>query len=153
MAADNSGMIKIALFAGAGYLAYRQGWLSMLGLGTPAAASPAPAVPATPAPNPNAIVGANSLDAIYTRMLAAAKVSSANVDEWGYYLNNELAKTGKVAPDPMPIFQTAVPNFDRAQKLSAAQYWAVMSPALKTQLGLSGLGIYGGLGQLLRGYR
>jgi hypothetical protein len=145
-------MIKIALFAGAGYLAYRQGWLSMLGLGTPAAAAPAPAA-VTPAPNPNAIIGANSLDAIYIRIVADAKVSTATVDEWNYFLNSELAPLGKTAPDPMPIFTTAVPNFDRSQKLTPAQYWAVMAPALKSQLGLSGLGIYGGLGQLLRGYR
>lgn len=37
--ADNNGLVKIGLFAGAAYLAYRQGWLSFLGVGTPAVAA------------------------------------------------------------------------------------------------------------------
>lgn len=153
--ADNTGIIKIALFGGAAYLAYRQGWLSFLGLGTPAATTPATAATPTPAPNPNAITGANSLDAIFQRVVTAANAPTAglNIDSWDYYLNAELAKIGKSAPDPMPIFSSAVANFDRAQLINAAQYWAVMAPALKTQLGLSGLGIYGGMaGYMMRRY-
>ena len=156
--ADNSGIIKVALFGGVVYLAYTQGWLSFLGL-TPsmAVATPTttPIMPVTPAPNPNAITGANSLDAIFQRVVTAANAPTAglNVDSWGYYLNAELGKIGKSAPDPMPIFTSAVANFDRSQLLNAAQYWAVMAPALKTQLGLSGLGIYGGMaGYMMRRY-
>ena len=147
--ADNSGLIKIGAIGGALFLAYRQGWLGFLGLG------PAPAAPVAtaPAPNPNAITGSNSLDAIVQRIGAASKGASFNVDEWGYQLNNELSALGKSAPDPMPIFTAAVPNFDRAQKLSLGQYWGVMAPALKTQLGLSGLGTYGGLAALSMRYR
>ena len=151
MAADNSGMIKIALFGGAAFLAYRQGWLGFLGIGgAPAAVAPAPAPV-----DPNKIQGANSLDAIYARMVSTAKAPAAGlaVDEWGFFLNNELAGIGKTAPDPMSIFPAAVPNFDRSQKLTAGQYWGVMAPALKSGLGLAGLGHWGGLGQLARGYR
>lgn len=154
--ADNTGPIKIGLFAGAAYLAYSQGWLSFLGIGpTTSTATTATPTPASTTPvNPNPITGANSLDAIYLRMVAAANAPSAGlaVDSWGYFLNDQLGPLGKAAPDPMPIFTAAVPNFDRSQLLTAAQYWGVIAPALKTQLGLSGLGIYGGLGALMRRY-
>jgi hypothetical protein len=151
--ADNSGLIKIAAIGAAAYLAYTQGWLSFLGIGTAAPATPVtPAAPAPVAPvvpDPNAITGANTLDGIFTRMKATAPAGNHNVDGWNYW----LASAGNLTPpDPMPIFQAAVPGFDRAQLLTAAQYWAVMAPALKTQLGLSGLGIYGGLGALMRRY-
>lgn len=148
--ADNSGFIKIGLIGAAAYLAYKQGWLSMLGIGAPAAAVVAP-VPVV-VPNPNTITGSNSLDSIYTRIATASGLPAAGltVDTWGWYLNNELAAVGKVAPDPMGPFTAAVPNFDRAQLITGPQYWAVMAPALKLQLGLSGLGFYGGLGAVAR---
>jgi hypothetical protein len=144
--ADNSGLIKIGAIGGALFLAYRQGWLAFLGLG------PAPAAPATAAlaPNPNAITGANTLDGIYQRMVAAAPSGPHSIDEWDVYLK----QTDNIAPpDPMPLFTAAVPGFDRSQQVTAAQYWGVMAPALKTQLGLSGLGTYGGLAALSMRYR
>jgi hypothetical protein len=141
--------------------------------GTPAASAvaspPAASVPAItsapPAPNPKA----NVLDGIYTAMVKAANAPSAGlgVDAWGYYLNNQLAPLGLQAPDPQPLFSdyiTAInalalpgapvlPAFDRSTFLVTAPiYWGVMAPALRTQLGLSGLGIYGGLGALVRRY-
>ena len=64
------------------------------------------------------------------------------MDHWGFFLNQELTPMGKAAPDPLPLFQAAVPGFVREQPLTAGQYWAVMVPALKSQLGLSGLGLY-----------
>ncbi len=146
--ADNSGVLKIALFAGAGYLAWKQGWLSMLGIATPAA--PAPVMGTTPVVvDPNAITGANTTDGIYQRLQTAAKgVTSASIDEWDVY----LSQTGVTPPDPMPLFVAAVPGFDRSQKINLAQYWAVMAPALKTQLGLSGLGMYGSLARVGMGW-
>ena len=139
--ADNSGLlIKLGMVGAVAYYAYTKGWLSSFGIGAPAAPAVVPV-----APNPNAITGANSLDAIYQRMVAAAPAGSHGVDDWDYYLNAQLAPLGKVAPDPLPIFQAAVANFDRSQSLTAGQYWAVMAPALKTQLGVSGLGVWGGL--------
>lgn len=106
---------------------------------------PAPAVPATVAVDPNAITGANTVAGIQARVLLAAKAPADGlaVDEWGYVLNTVLAPLGKAAPDPMPLFQAASPGFDRGQKVTAGQYWAVMGPALKSQLGLAGLGMYG----------
>ena len=75
-------------------------------------------------------------------MLAAASAPSEGigVDAWGWYLNNELAPLGKAAPDPLSVFGGA---WDRSRLVPAAQYWAAMGPALKSQLGLSGLGLYG----------
>ena len=104
------------------------------------------------------VVGANTLDAIYAAIVAAANAASVpaaglNVDGWGYYLNNQLASQGLTAPDPLPIFTAAIPGFARAQLMTAAQYWGIMAPALKSQLGLSGLGLYGGLGLLAQRYR
>jgi hypothetical protein len=39
---------------------------------------------------------------------------------------------------------------DDQNNLTAAQYWAVMAPWLSSTAGLSGLGIYGGLGAIVR---
>jgi hypothetical protein len=65
-------------------------------------------------------------------------------DEWGWYLNNELAAAGKpAAPDPLTVFGAGL---DRSVKMTAAQYWPAMEAALRSQLGLSGfrgLGLYG----------
>lgn len=164
--ADNSGLIKIALFGGAAYLAYKQGWLSFLGLGTstpaPAAAAAPPAAatpPATgpvstpPVAQPQITPTVNSLDTIYSKMTAAAaaagEASLLGVDTWGYYLNQQLAPMGKSAPDPGPLMTDAFGGWwTRASPMAASNYWAVMAPALKSQLGLSGLGIYGGMGAL-----
>lgn len=145
--ADNGGMVKLGLVAAAAYYAYSQGWLSALGIGTPAVAAAAPGAPAAPAavvPNPNAIVGDNTVAGIQAHTILAANAPAAGLsaDQWGWYLNNALAPLGKAAPDPMPLFSSAVSGFDRSQVLTAGQYWAVMTPALKSQLGLSGLGLY-----------
>ena len=147
--ADNRGMfIKLGLFGAAAYVAYTQGWLSFLGIG--AATPAAPATPVVPtAPDPNKITGANTLDGIFARLKTTAPSGNHNVDQWNYW----LASAGNLTPpDPMPIFQAAVPGFDRSQDLTASQYWAVMAPALKTQLGLSGLGVYGDLGRMMWRY-
>jgi len=126
-------LVTLGLIAGGGYLAYNSGLLSAFGIGTSHAAAPA-----TPAPNPNAIQGANTLDGVYARMVAAAPSGTHSVDEWDVYLMNVVG--GFTAPDPMPLFTAAVPGFDRSQKITAAQYWAVMAPWMKSNAGLSGLG-------------
>jgi len=144
--AGNSGsMIKLGVAAAAAYYAYSKGWLSMLGIGAPAAAAPTPIADAPVVVNPNAITGANTVSGIQAATLLAAGAPAAglSVDEWGYHLNNALAPLGKAAPDPMPLFTAAAPGFSRGQVVTAGQYWAVMGPALKSQLGLSGLGMYG----------
>lgn len=94
--------------------------------------------------DPNAITGANTVEGIQARVLLSAKAPAEGlaVDEWGFVLNQVLAPLGKSAPDPMPLFSAASSGFDRGQRVTAGQYWAVMAPALKSQLGLSGLGMY-----------
>jgi hypothetical protein len=151
--ADNSGlMIKAGLAGAAAWLAYKQGWLSMLGLPGPAtAATPATVAPTTAVPkvvDPNAAVGYNTLDAIHGRMVAAAKAPPVglNVDTWNYFLAQ--VDSGLVPPDPMPIFQAAIPGFSRDQLLTDLQYWTPMSQYLAKNMGLTGLGIYGTLGAL-----
>jgi uncharacterized protein (DUF1501 family) len=146
MAGNSGTMIKLAAGAAVAYYAYKQGWLSMLGIAAPAAAAPTSAAPVQVAPDPNAITGANTVSGIQAATLLAAGAPAAglSVDQWGYALNNVLAPLGKAAPDPMPLFTAAAPGFSRGQLVTAGQYWAVMGPALKSQLGLSGLGMYGG---------
>jgi len=143
----NSGtLIKVGAAGAVAWYAYKQGWLSMLGIGAPAPVVAVAAVPGPAAPNPNAIQGADTVAGVQARVLLAAAPPAEGlaVDSWGYALNAALAPLGKSAPDPMPIFSAAVPGFSRGQLLTAGQYWAVMGPALKSQLGLSGLGMYRG---------
>lgn len=122
-----------------------------------AAGSTTASTTSTTSTSTTTVKGANSLDSIYAAIVAAANAANVpaaglNVDGWGYYLNNQLASQGLTAPDPMPIFTAAISGFARAQLMTAAQYWGIMAPALKSQLGLSGLGLYGGLGMLARRY-
>jgi hypothetical protein len=147
MAGNSGTMIKLAVGGAAIYYAYTKGWLNIFGgignqyVGTQNTVSaPAPVVP-----DPNAITGANTVSGIQAATLLAAGAPAAglSVDQWGYALNNVLAPLGKAAPDPMPLFTAAAPGFSRGQLVTAGQYWAVMGPALKSQLGLSGLGMYG----------
>ena len=143
--ADNSGLIiKVGIFGAVAYYAYSQGWLSSLGIGTAAVAT-TPATNAVITPVVPVAV-ANTLSEVQAATILQANAPAAGlaVDDWGWYLNNVLATigNGKPAPDPMPIFTAAIPGFVRSQLLTAAQYWAVMGPALTSQLGLSGLGMY-----------
>jgi hypothetical protein len=112
--------------------------------GSAAATAAATTAPVTP--TPNAITGGNTLAGIYARMVAAAPSGSHAVDDWNTY----LATAGNLTPpDPMPLFQAAVPGFDRSQLLTAAQYWGVMAPALTAQQGLTGMGrVFAGLGAI-----
>jgi hypothetical protein len=176
--ADNSGIVKLALIGGAGYIAYTQGWLSFLGLSpggstvtasapaTSASTVPAPIPPSSPAASPSPPASTppvpptpvtNSLDTLYQNMVAAANAagqpSQLGVDGWDYYLNSVLP-AGQVAPDPAPLFTAAFGGlWTRSTPMVASNYWAVVSPVLKSQFGLSGLGIFGGLGQVSLRYR
>lgn len=147
--ADNSGIIKIGLIGAAAWLAYKQGWLAFLGIGLPVAA-PATAAPAAIAPGAPAAAAPSMLDGIFSRVQSAAgSGAQLDPDEWDWYLNNELAALGKgAAPDPVGIFGQRP-----FSKVGAAQWWGPMSAALRSQLGLSGLGIYGGLAALSTRYR
>jgi len=162
--ADNSTLIKLAVAGGVGYFAYTQGWLSFLGMSpagsttpppgaqtNPPAAQPPATTPATTTPPTTPTTPATSvLDGIFARIQASAGANAQlNPDDWGWYLNNELSALGRpAAPDPVPLFGA------RPQPtMGAAAWWGPMSAALKSQLGLSGLGVYGGLAAMARRYR
>lgn len=136
---------KLLAFGAAGVAA----WWFFFRSPSPAAA-PAPA--ATPAAGGSSSASASSpvsgktLDSVYQAMLIKSNgAKSGSVDDWNSWLMQGTPAI--VAPDPLPIFQAATPGFDRSTQLTAAQYWAVMSPALKTQFGLTGLGFYGSVFQ------
>ncbi len=105
------------------------------------AAAPGPAAAAAPK-------SAGTLDAAFQKMVARSGGKSGSVDDWNAWLMQGTPSI--LAPDPVPVFTAAIPGFNRAQQFTAAQYWAVMSPAIATQYGLSGLGF---VGTLLNGGR
>ena len=128
---------------------------------TPAASTSAP--PATPAAKPaatppatppaNTLTGQNTLASIFAAMVklaTAANPTAATIglgaDQWNYYLMQ--ADPSITAPDPMSAF-SAVSGFVRAQTMSAAQYWNYVSPLIAKTYGLSGLGLYQGLGRAM----
>jgi hypothetical protein len=110
----------------------------------------------TPAP------GTNSLDSVYAALLAAATAAGINVtagtaggglavgpDGWNSLLGSVYILPGGTAlPDPSIVFA----GVDRSKPMTLAAYWSVMSPWLASNAGLSGLGVFGGLGALARAY-
>jgi hypothetical protein len=120
------------------------------------ATTTAPVVSATPA-----APAANSLDAIYANLSNVAQAAGINVttgigptaqgpnnpidyNGWNYYL-------GQVYGGTIP--NAGFPASAQSQPMTLAAYWSVMSPALASANGLSGLGIFGGLGQIARAQR
>lgn len=155
--ADSGALVKVALVAAVGYVAYEMGWLSAFGL-TPPAAAATPATPTTTTPvTTTTTLTSNtpitkpqplpSLATVQAQLLAAANASAAGygVDQWGFFLNQVLAPYGLTAPDPAPLFSGGSTSWDRSTLYPAAAYWAVMAPALTSQSGLSGLGAFGAL--------
>ena len=106
--------------------------------------------PTTPAPS--------SLDTMYATLKNQAASDSfftgsgdartGSVDHWNYYLA-QLVPAGVTIPGG--LFSNVAG--DDPNNLTAAQYWAVMAPWLASNAGLSGLGMYGGLGAIVRAYR
>ena len=117
---------------------------------TPAAT---PAAPVTPTPVTPAAPSA--LDTMYASLKNQAASDSfftgsgdartGSVDHWNYYLA-QLVPAGVTIPGG--LFSNVAG--DDPNNLTAAQYWAVMAPWLSSTAGLSGLGIYGGLGAIVR---
>jgi hypothetical protein len=160
-------LMKFGLIAGGAYLVY-QWWgkpaaspvvpVSSGGAPAPAAGgststtSPASATPPASstgtAPVP---VTFNTLDAIYARLAAAVGSTSLDADQFNFYLNRELP-AGKSAPDPVTVWPMLGIDGARGAQMTLSQYWGGMAPYLKANLGLSGLGVFGGLGALM-GYR
>ena len=117
-------------------------WLYESYFATPAAATTTP-VTTTPATTTPAFT---SLAAIYSRMVAAAGVNaSLTADGWNVYLKSVSSVT---PPDPGSVFTFTDAN-PRTATMTAAQYWSLMEPYLVTQ-GMSGLGLYRGMGSFYR---
>jgi hypothetical protein len=167
---DSKNILILGAVGVGGYLAYR--WYT----GQPVAlvsGSTAPATPAAPAGAsvstvatpaapvtavPAAPAAPSSLDAMYATLKNQAASDgfftgsgdslTASVDHWNYYLA-QLVPAGVTIP--AGLFSNVAG--DDPNNLTAAQYWAVMAPWLSSNAGLSGLGIYGGLGALVRAHR
>ena len=115
-----------------------------------------PAAPVTPMPVTPAAPSA--LDTMYASLKNQAASDSfftgsgdartGSVDHWNYYLA-QLVPAGVTIPGG--LFSNVAG--DDPNNLTAAQYWAVMAPWLSSNAGLSGLGMYGGLGALVRAHR
>jgi hypothetical protein len=111
------------------------------------------ATPATPATTPPATTppaattpAFTSLAAIYSRMVAAAPSNAAlTADGWNVYLKSVSSVT---PPDPGSVFTFTDAN-PRTATMTAAQYWSKMEPYLVTQ-GMSGMGLYRGMGSFYR---
>lgn len=143
--ADNSGkLLTYGLIGVGGYFLYK--WIVAP---TPAASIASPAAAATPASSASAAAAPaapafNSLDQIYARLQAKAPGSST-ADAFNTYLAAELP-AGKQPPDPLAVFGG---DFDRSQSMTLSNYWGAIAPYLQSTMGLSGLGLYGGLGRLI----
>jgi hypothetical protein len=87
----------------------------------------------------------NSLAAIYSRMVAAAPSNALTADQWNVYLADQ---SSVIPPDPNSIWSFTDAN-PRTATMTAAQYWSKMEPYLVTQ-GMSGLGLYRGMGKFYR---
>lgn len=134
---------------------------------TASTASTATASTATPSTTTTAVVApapapaATSLDAIYSNLSKVATAAGINLTTgigptaqgpnnpidpsgWNYYLAQVYG--GSI---PSNVFPASAFN----NPMTLAAYWSVMSPALASANGLSGLGIFGGLGQIARAQR
>jgi hypothetical protein len=139
--------MTLLLVAGGGFVLYEM-FMKPAAATAPAATTPTPTP--TPIPTPTVtlptVPAFNSLDQIYARVKAAAP-ASATPDQFNFYLNQQLP-SGKSAPDPTAVFTTA--GFDRTQAMTIANWWGAVAPWLQSNYGLSGLGMFGGLGALAR---
>ncbi|HXU76431.1 MAG TPA: hypothetical protein VN794_07675 [Methylomirabilota bacterium] len=123
----------------------------------PAAPAPAPAPPPVGAGSgapagvaPGSPAPSNTLAGVYAKMVAASGLPAdarLGADGWNYYLNQVINPLGFTAPDPVSVFGVLLMGADRSAQFTAAEYWAVMGPAIKKSTGLSGFGFFGGMVQ------
>ena len=124
-------------------------WVYETYFATPAAATTTPATTTPATTTPATTPDFNSLAAIYSRMVAAAPTNaSLTADGWNVYLKSVSSVT---PPDPGSVFTFTDAN-PRTATMTAAQYWSLMEPYLVTQ-GMSGLGLYRGMGSFYRRVR
>ena len=139
---DMGGLLKIAAIGVGGYFLYD--WWSKKQTEVPA-----PASSGTGSGTASTVPAFNSLDAIYQRLAKAVGSTQLTADGFNFYLAKELP-AGKSAPAP----ETFLPaDADRNATMTLANYWGVVAPRLKTDLGLSGLGAYASLYSVMRGRR
>ncbi len=164
--ADTS-MLKWGLLGGAAFLAYRYfmaapaapaGVLPAgggaappvlpnppLGAGgpNPPLYTPPPVYTPPPPPPPPPAGGYNTLAAVFSRIASVASSDNApsllSPDHWNVYYN--MAGGPAPVPDPLEVF-------GGRPDMTLAQYWAGISDYLSRTRGLSGLGVYAGLGRL-----
>ena len=140
-------VLKYGMLAGGGYLLYRAVAPGLTGALTPAIAAPAPSGSSTAAVvNKPPPIAYNTLDAVYQRLSAAVGTTPYNVHQFNYFLAQQLP-AGKAAPNPGTFLPA---GFDDTQTMTLANYWSAVTPVLRSEYGLSGLGIFGGLGALAR---
>ncbi len=137
--ADSGGIIKILLLGAGGYFLYdwyRNRPASMGVVNTDTGSGSTPGAP-------------NAIDALYAKLLPTLGSQTLSADGFNYSLQQQLP-LGKTAPAPETFLPAGV---DRTATMTFAQYWNAITPALKTTLGLSGLGVYEGLYQRLQAVR
>ena len=112
--------------------------------------------PQQPAPS-SAAASTSALDALYAQLKSAVATDTffsgsgdsrtGSVDHWNYYLQ-QIVGTPQIPGGMFASVSGMDPN-----NLTAAQYWMVMAPWVASNKGLSGLGVFGGLGSLAMGWR
>jgi hypothetical protein len=143
--ADSMGtVLKVGLFGGAAFLAYK--YFFAVPAATAPPANPPPGGGTTPPANPPP-ASFNDLAHLFDRLkglVDAAKVDTATPDEFNVYYTQ--AGGPGPAPDPIQVFGNRAP-------MTLFTYWAGMSDWLATNKGLTGFGVYAGLGRLAYGVR
>jgi hypothetical protein len=135
-------------------------WLYETYFATPAAATttttPATTTPATTTTT-TTTPGFNSLASIYTRMVQDAVNNTAGsttagitltADQWNFY----LARQSSITPAAPGLVFGASYTTTPTALMTPAEYWAGMEPYLVAQ-GMSGLGLYRGMGKFYRNRR
>jgi hypothetical protein len=94
---------------------------------------------------------AQSLDSVYTQLKTAGAAAgfsgsgdslSASPDQWNYFLNS-------LFPSNSANLDALFPAPNRFSPVTAAKFWSAVGPVLGKQFGLSGLGLFAGLGDYL----
>jgi len=124
-----------------------------------------PLLPSPPSGGTPPVSTFNSLDQIYTRLKAAAAgdtnfsptdgsdAMSGSPYHWNFYLDRVWDGTATGTAVPSTPLANVPTLSDMNTPITASQYWAQMAPLLTAQYGLSGLGVFGGLGNFIRNAR
>jgi len=148
--ADTLGsLLKWGLIGGAAWIAYEYFFAAPAAAVTapPATTPPATTPPATTPPAPSSTY--NTLTALFNRVTAdaaAQNLTTQSPDAWNALFVQEGGNqiiNGSL-PDPVSLFGSHDP-------ITLAQWWAGTSGWLATTKGLTGLGVFSGLGRLVYG--